>query len=169
MGSVCGGLPMPAERLSENEAVRARPQVSKKTGKSIPRMLNDGKGLLLRVSATGGKSWIYRYKVAGKAHDVGLGAFDPADKSTGLGRHGDGLTLGQARDRARELRMARRDGNDPLAMRRQQIAVAAPPPALAVPTFKQAAERWIDYQEAGWSPQHRRDVASKFAVHIFPT
>ena len=38
-----------------------------------PGMLPDGHGLYLQVSLTGGKSWIFRYKRAGKTHDVGLG------------------------------------------------------------------------------------------------
>ena len=34
----------------------------------------DGSGLFLQVSASGSKSWIYRYKANDKSHDMGLGS-----------------------------------------------------------------------------------------------
>jgi hypothetical protein len=34
----------------------------------------DGGGLLLQVSATGTQSWIFRYRLAGKRHEMGLGS-----------------------------------------------------------------------------------------------
>lgn len=33
----------------------------------------DGDGLYLQISPTGSKSWIFRFKAAGKARDMGLG------------------------------------------------------------------------------------------------
>lgn len=164
---------MPAERLTEDKALRAQPGISAKSGQKIPRMYNDGKGLLLRVSATGGKSWIYRYKIGAKAHDIGLGAYDPAIRDgtrKGEGRDGDGLTLEQARAKARELRQHRTRGTDPMAIhRREHAAVAAALQAQSNTfTFEQVAEKWIERFEAGWSAQHRKDVASKFRVHVYP-
>jgi Arm DNA-binding domain len=35
----------------------------------------DGDGLYLQISATGAKSWIFRFKRDGKARDRGLGSF----------------------------------------------------------------------------------------------
>ena len=35
----------------------------------------DGDGLYLQISATGAKSWIFRFKRDGKARDMGLGSF----------------------------------------------------------------------------------------------
>lgn len=162
---------MPAERLTEKKVLEAQPGISGKTGGPIPRMYNDGKGLLLRVGAAGGKSWIYRYKVGAKAHDIGLGSFDPEKKDgTGEGRHGDGLTLEQARAKARELRQHRIRGIDPMAARRrEQAAVTAALHTQAdVFTFESVAEKWIERFEKGWSNQHRKDVGSKFRVHVYP-
>jgi integrase len=164
-----GSHSMPAERLTEDKAQRAQPGISAKTGQKIPKMYNDGKGLLLRVSATGGKYWFYRYKVGGKAHDVGLGSYDPAMRD-GTGRYGDGLTLEQARAKAREMRQHRTRGVDPMAVRRREHAgvVAALQAQADVLTFEQVAEKWIEQFERGWSAQHRRDVDSKFRIHVYP-
>lgn len=167
---------MPAERLTEDRAQRAKPGVSGKTGQPIPRMFNDGKGLLLRVSATGGKSWVYRYKVSGKAHDVGLGSYDPEivverdGRRQRVGKHGDGLTLDQARAKARALRQLRTAGDDPLAAQRR-AAVKAQAEAVSnreTFTFEDVAEKWMERFEKGWSGQHRKDVESKFRVHVYP-
>jgi len=36
-------------------------------------LIADGGGLYLQVSAGGGKSWVYRYQLAGIRRDMGLG------------------------------------------------------------------------------------------------
>ena len=38
-----------------------------------PGLYSDGGGLYLRVRPTGTRSWIFRYRAAGKLHDLGLG------------------------------------------------------------------------------------------------
>ena len=40
-----------------------------------PAVLHDGGGLYLRVSATGAKSWVFRFQLDGKRRDMGLGPF----------------------------------------------------------------------------------------------
>lgn len=40
-----------------------------------PGLYNDGKGLYLQVTASGTKSWLYRYTFKGKTRDMGLGAY----------------------------------------------------------------------------------------------
>lgn len=35
-------------------------------------------------------------------------------------------------------------------------------------TFRQVTEKWVERFEKGWSVQHRKDVLSKFAVHVYP-
>lgn len=39
-----------------------------------PGYYNDGGGLVLQVSGTGTKSWIFRYTLDGKRHEMGLGS-----------------------------------------------------------------------------------------------
>jgi hypothetical protein len=40
-----------------------------------PAVLHDGGGLYLRVSATGAKSWVFRFQLDGKRRDMGLGPY----------------------------------------------------------------------------------------------
>src|SRR2546421_418797 len=56
-----------------------------------PGMHNDGHGLYLRVSDTGNRSWIFRFTLAGKTRDMGLGGTNV-------------VSLASARKRAQELR-----------------------------------------------------------------
>ncbi|HZK88892.1 MAG TPA: tyrosine-type recombinase/integrase [Stellaceae bacterium] len=126
--------------------------------KPIPRIYNDGKGLLLRVGPGGSKSWVYRYRVGREVFDVGLGPYPER-------------SLADARALAVAQRRLRLDGGDPRAVRQSAktaTSAAWPPQQLAGHTFKQIAEMWTERFEAGWSAQHRKDVRSKFAVHVYP-
>ena len=38
-----------------------------------PGMFADGDGLYLQVTASGAKSWVFRYQLAGRRRDMGLG------------------------------------------------------------------------------------------------
>ena len=64
----------------------------------------DGDGLYLQVSATGAKSWIFRFKSKGKARDMGLGGFPS-------------VSLSEARQKAKEAREHRDKGKDPIEQR----------------------------------------------------
>jgi hypothetical protein len=66
-----------------------------------PAALHDGGGLYLRVSATGAKSWVFRFQLDGKRRDMGLGPFPD-------------ISLADARGKATEHRKLRHDGIDPL-------------------------------------------------------
>ena len=81
-----------------------------------PAVLHDGGGLYLRVSATGAKSWVFRFQLDGKRRDMGLGPYPD-------------VSLAAARGKATEHRKLRHDGIDPLdakgAQRQaQRLAVA---------------------------------------------
>ncbi len=77
-----------------------------------PGYHSDGAGLYLSVSQSGSKSWVYRYKAAGRPHEMGLGSF----RTT---------SLAEARAKAQECRKMRADGNDPIEGKRQKLAAAA--------------------------------------------
>src|SRR5215831_2959708 len=72
-----------------------------------PAVLHDGGGLYLRVSPTGSKSWTYRYQIAGRRRDMGIGGFPD-------------VSLAEARQRAASLRAQVRDNIDPLEAKRSQ-------------------------------------------------
>src|SRR5207237_4887659 len=76
------------------------------------QLLHAGRGLYLRVSKTGAKSWVYRFKAAGRQHDLGLGP-------TRI------VGLAEARHRAAELDRQRFDKIDVMATRARTVAVRA--------------------------------------------
>ena len=84
---------------------------------SKPGRYGDGNGLYLEVEPTGSKHWLLRTVVNGDRKDIGLGGLSL-------------VSLAQAREKARTIRGAAREGRDPLAERRK---------TMDVPTFKEVA------------------------------
>ena len=97
------------------------------TAKAIEKITRPGRyavgdGAYFQVTGENGRSWIFRYETAGangkrKGHWVGLGPYPL-------------VSLQRARQKAREMRLMRLDGVDPLAHKRSQkqqaaVAVAA--------------------------------------------
>jgi len=64
--------------LTEKPGAKGQTGDQREDGKADPAHVQRQKRLAVGVSHTGGKSWFYRYKLGGKAHDVGLGSCDPA-------------------------------------------------------------------------------------------
>jgi hypothetical protein len=62
-----------------------------------PGMYPDGAGLYLQVTSAGAKSWIYRYQLAGKERQMGLGSLSA-------------VSLADARRKAGEARSRRAEG-----------------------------------------------------------
>lgn len=88
-------------------------------------------GLLLRVSQTGGRSWVLRAMVGSRRRDIGLGGYPDT-------------TLAGARERAREAKNLIRQGIDPIEERRQaQAALKA-----AQESHKTFADLWEQFLEA---------------------
>lgn len=110
-----------------------------------------GDSLILCVSESGSKSWVARVRDAeGKRRDMGLGPF--AD-----------LTLAEARERARTLRKAGRDGLPILTRAERRRAIRK------VPTFKEAAERVHEERKGIWSNgKHVDQWLSSLEAHVFP-
>jgi integrase len=111
-----------------------------------PGTYADGGGLWLRVKpaadGTPSRSWVFRYARHGCEHNVGLGPVHT-------------IGLAEARDAAADARKLLLVGEDPLAHKRTRLAAQR---VAAVPTvtFRQAAQRYIDSHEAGWTPGHSR-------------
>jgi integrase len=121
-----------------------------------PAVLHDGGGLYLRVSATGAKSWVFRFQLDGKRRDMGLGPYPD-------------VSLAAARDKAAVHRRQRHEGTDPLEARHAQrqaerVAVAKGR------TFREAAEDFIDRNQAGWrNAKHRQQWRNTLATYVYPT
>ncbi|SDK10462.1 Integrase [Stenotrophomonas pavanii] len=111
----------------------------------------DGGGLYLQVTASGAKSWVFRYRFEGRRPEMGLGPL-----------HVIGLADARvAADAARKLIQA---GQDPLAGRR-----AAALASSSIPTFWEAAVTYIAERQAGWSnPKHAGQWTSTLETYAKP-
>jgi integrase len=115
----------------------------------------DGGGLFLQVSASGSKSWVFRFKEAGKLREMGLGATHT-------------IGLAEAREKARACRRLRLDGIDPIEARKIARSQARLDAAKAM-TFKDCAERCIASHRAGWrSPTHAAQWPSTLGRYVYP-
>lgn len=77
---------------------------------NLPGYYNDGFGLYLQVSKTGGKTWIYRYKLHGRRRDMGLGPLSIANH------------INVAREKAENARALVKSGVDPIDSRSHKQA-----------------------------------------------
>jgi len=88
----------------------------------------DGDGLYLNVKASGAKSWIFMWKVAGKRTEIGLGS-------------ANAVSLLIAREKAQKAREALASGNDPRTVFK---------PSEAIPTFGKTSDDLIATMEGSW-------------------
>jgi integrase len=110
----------------------------------------DGGGLYLRISANGGRRWVFVFRWHGKRTEMGLGS----------ARKGH-VGLKEARDKASECRRLLRDGISPLEAKR-----SAP---KAVPTFGEFADKLIDDLASGFSNEkHVEQWRSTLKTHAAP-
>ncbi|MDE1547134.1 integrase arm-type DNA-binding domain-containing protein [Dechloromonas agitata] len=113
-------------------------------------------GLVLQVSKSGTKSWLLRVLVGGKRREIGLGGFPD-------------VTLAGARDAARATKAKIKAGIDPVAERLAARSALAAAVASSL-TFKQAAEKYIEANEAGWkNPKHAAQWTSTLETYAYPT
>lgn len=133
------------ERLSPVKVAKA----------SKPGMYADGAGLYLHVGPTGGKSWIYRFMLEGKAREMGLGPLHT-------------IGLADARQLALEARKQRLAGVDPLAARKAQRDAQRLATAKAI-TFQACAEKYIAANRAAWrNAKHTDQWGSTLKTYAYP-
>ena len=109
----------------------------------------DGRGLYLMVRESGSRSWVLRTQVDGKRRDFGLGPVS-------------GLSLGEARSKAADLRTRVRNGE---AARPESAAAVQ-----IVPSFAEAARACHDAIKSGWvNARHRDSWIASLESHIFPS
>jgi hypothetical protein len=118
-------------------------------------LYGDGGGLFLQVSVGGTKSWIFRWKEAGKFRSMGLGPVHT-------------ISLAEARDKARDCRKLRLDGRDPIDERKSKRVAARLEAALAQ-TFRQCAEHYIAGHAAGWrGGKSKRQWEQSLTDYVYP-
>jgi integrase len=119
---------------------------------------NGVRGLYLQVRNQRNASWGLRYQLHHRTHWMGLG-------SASLG---DGVSLDQAREKAKAARAYLRDKLDPLTLRRQELAAQAAA-ALGTITFAEAARQWYAGQEGSWkNHRHAKQVIQTLKTYAFP-
>ncbi len=119
--------------------------------KGKPGAHADGGNLYLRIAGPGSGKWTFRYMVAGKAREMGLGS--PGS-----------VSLAEARDAAQEARKLLRAGVDPIDRKRTANVIGRRH------TFAEVAGLYIDSHEAGWrNTKHQAQWPSTLARHVFPS
>jgi integrase len=125
-------------------------------------LLPDGGNLYLQV--TRGKrdsirrSWVFRYELDGRRHDLGLGPIHTLD-------------LAEARLKARTLRQQLLDGIDPLATKREarRARLAQMAATQRATTFRACAEACMVAHESGWTnAKHRAEWRSTLERFAYP-
>jgi integrase len=115
----------------------------------------DGGGLYLQVSASGARSWIYRFMINGTAGWMGLGPLHD-------------VTLADARVAAFEARKLRRAGINPIKARNAALAASRLEAAKSI-TFKDAAERYMEGHKAGWrNAKHADQWRNTLSAYVYP-
>jgi len=110
---------------------------------------SDGGNLYLRVKDGGARSWVFRYKVAGKVAELGLGP-----------THTRGLA--EARTIAEAMRNALKNGNDPASV----LAAKRDPNAM---TFRKYAEQLIAEKQAHFkSGKHGKQWPATLEAYAYP-
>lgn len=117
-------------------------------GLTEPGRYSDGEGLLLQISASGGKSWLVRIQINGRRRDIGLGEV----------RH---VSLREARLEAAAIKKLAKSGIDPLEERRKV--------EIVVPTFEQAAQRAHAELVKGWkNGKHTMQWIKTLELYAYP-
>jgi integrase len=133
------------QRLSALSIARAK----------APGYLGDGGGLYLQVSDSRARSWIFRFALANRRREMGLGSY-PA------------VSLAAARIAASEARSLVKAGQDPIAARDAQRARQRLEEASGV-TFDQAVEQFLATNEIGWrNEKHRQQWRNTLRAYASP-
>jgi integrase len=118
-----------------------------------PGTYGDGGALYLQVRGPENRSWLYRFKLHGKAHLMGLGTVDD-------------VSLAEARDAAAAARKLVKQGVNPIDQRRAARAEGA---AQASVTFTQVAEAYIAAHERSWrNAKHRQQWRNTLDTYADP-
>lgn len=126
-----------------------------------PGLYADGGGLYLQVSKSKArkgkvaKSWLFRFKLAGRARAMGLGSVNT-------------FSLAEAREKARVCRKLLDDGIDPIEARNTKIAQQSLDAAKAL-TFSECAKAYIDAHRKGWrNAKHVDQWTNTIATYAEP-
>lgn len=123
-----------------------------------PGPYEDGDGLRLIVQATGRKSWVLRYQIAGRRREMGLGGYPK-------------VGLKAARLAAGEQRKVLATGADPMATRdaeRERQREAQRITEARKVTFEKLAIEHMEVHGSDWSDKWRAGWLRKLELYAFP-
>ena len=113
----------------------------------------DADGLRLRVTKTGKKNWIFRYRLFGKNKDMGLGSFPD-------------ISLSQARKKRDQQRELILQNIDPILENKKIKVDLIKKEAM---TFKIAATSYIETFKDQWTnPKHAQQWTNTLVKYVFP-
>ncbi|OJY69805.1 MAG: integrase [Sphingobium sp. 66-54] len=158
------------------------PKVAKAlTAPAVERLKADGKtnhrvmvggdrceGLHLRLEG-GTKVWALRLKIGERRRDIGLGRYNGKIGLTlEQSVREEGLSLAEARDKAREIRAKVRSGIDPIEEKRVQKQAAHIETAKSK-TFKECAELCIADKSGEWkNDKHVKQWSATLETYAYP-
>ncbi|MDR6579769.1 phage integrase central domain-containing protein [Pseudomonas extremaustralis] len=139
--------------------------MSKLTVKAIEKLMragsksftSDGNGLYFKVGATGGTSWIFRYKFNKSSTDMGLGGYPS-------------ISLPDARGKASDARKLLGNGINPKAARdseRERLSSERRAEDAKRVLFEQMANDYAEAHGPGWSDKWRRGWLRKLELYAF--
>jgi integrase len=122
---------------------------------SSPGYYGDGGGLSLLVSKSSSKSWVFRFTLAGRRREMGLGGLHT-------------ISLGIAREKALQCRRLLAEGTDPIQARDAAKASRALSTAR-LKTFDQCAAAYIKAHRGSWkSAKHAAQWETSLAAYASP-
>ncbi|WP_150667378.1 tyrosine-type recombinase/integrase [Pandoraea anhela] len=120
-----------------------------------PGLHSDGGGLYLNISLSGSRAWVFRFSLAKRAREMGLGPLSS-------------VSLAEARALASNYRKMLADGLDPIEARRDQKRQEQAE-RLATMTFKEAAEAYMESLEPSWkNPKHAQQWRNTLRDYAYP-
>lgn len=110
-----------------------------------------GDSLILSVAESGARRWIARVReLSGRRRDIALGPLQD-------------ISLADAREMARQLRVTARTGEPILTKRERRKAIRT------IPTFREAAKQYHDDRKAGWhNGKHVAQWITTLEIYVFP-
>lgn len=124
---------------------------------SVPGLYSVGgvAGLALQIQKSGARSWVLRIVVGGKRREIGLGGYP-------------GVTLADAKRKARITREEIEKGIDPVQQRREAKSKLQAEQAAAK-TFEQCASAYMAAHEAGWkNAKHGQQWRNTLETYAYP-
>ncbi len=112
-------------------------------------------GLHLKITTAGAKAWILRIMIAGRRRDMGLGGYPT-------------VSLAQAREFARDARVAVLRGTDPIAERMAARRALAAEHSGGI-TFREAVPKYIEAMSGKWrNAKHKAQWENTLETYACP-